>query len=125
MEPFSWLRILAFLGKHWKALALLIALIAGLGWAHHLGAKSRQPEVDAAKAQAATCQANYQNLQSQLADAARAAKAAKVEAAKAAEAANKRLQAREAYWKHLYAKDPQARAWGEQDIPPSVLEGLH
>lgn len=110
--------------RHWKALVLIAVQCVALGWAFHIGAKSREVDVLKAQQSAQGCQVALDMLRNQLADAEKASKQARQDAKDAAEAAQKRLRERERYWKDLYAHDPESRAWAEQRVPGAVLDGL-
>lgn len=110
--------------KHWRGLLIALVVCAVFGLVFHLGRASRNDEIAVLKGQNASCTANYASLRNQLAEADAAAKRAKAQAAEAEKAAQKRLRAREKYWADKYRTDPQARAWGETEVPAGVLEGL-
>lgn len=119
-----WPKILVWVIRHWKALALLTALTVVLGWAYRAGQKSQADEIAAAQAKAATCQANYSALQSQLAEADAAAKRAKAEAEKAARDAQRRVQAARKEWERTFNAKPENRRWADEPLPADVARGL-
>lgn len=94
---------------------LLLAIAGGKWWQHK--AQGLRIQLDTERAEHAV-------LLRQLADAKTAADAAIAAKAEAEKAAQKRLQAREKYWREKYRDDPEARAWGAERVPAGVLDGL-
>ncbi len=125
--------ILAFLaGNIWRTFALSLLIAFGVSiWAgnHLLGqrddAKAALLTSEVArKAAIQIWKAEIDRITGALADAKVDGERAIADKAKAQIEAEAKLKARERYWQGVYKRDPQAKAWAEQAIPASVLEGL-